>query len=177
MGDPQPTDSAGESARAFASVRSAATAGRGNWEATSGVDPAAKDAWPLSADEQHLLHRVEADVKAFKLRTAIFSAIALLFVLAQITTATFATMLSISQYLEMGYVLSGVTALLVTMESTLGIRERAASAFATVQRLEGIRLQLVEASFSSSPLWQEYSDTHASRRLNYIEGLFISCAA
>jgi len=38
----------------------------------------------------------------------------------------------------MGYIFSGLTALLLTIEGALAVRERAASAFVTVNRLRGI---------------------------------------
>jgi hypothetical protein len=123
--------------------------------------------------DPRLLHRVTADLRSFKRRTSVYCAVSLAMVLAQTATATASTVLGFSGNFESSFTLSAITALLVGLDGTVGIRERAASAFATVQRLEGIRLQLTQADGVTSWLWQEYSDTHSFRRVSYIEGIFL----
>ena len=120
-----------------------------------------------------LLERVNKDLISFKRRTSVFSVMAVLFIVGQVGSATASTMLTVSEYYDTGFVFSALTALLVTIEGALAIRERAASSFSSVQRLEGIRFQIMHADMESSPLWEEYTATHASRKVNYIEGIFM----
>lgn len=128
---------------------------------------------PDTRSHDELLARIDADVRSFKRRTSLFSMLAVLMISSQVTVATFSTMLTVSEYYELGYVFSAITALLVTLEGALAVRERAASAFTAVHRLDGIRLQLLNDDAEMSPYWQEYTDTHASRKVNYLEGIFM----
>ena len=90
-----------------------------------------------------------------------------------------ATVLSISEYIEYAYVFSAVSALLITIEGTFGIRERAASTFSTVNRLKGIQGQLQFSNVRLTPslddIWAEYSSIHADRKVNYLEGIMMLC--
>jgi len=63
----------------------------------------------------------------------------------------------------------------LTIEGALAVRERAASAFVTVNRLRGIQLQLEFSGgpLGPSPAWMEYADVNSSRKVNYIEGIFM----
>lgn len=129
-----------------------------------------------SDDEAALLSRVEADILSFKRRTAIYSFFSLVFVVSQVSVATASTMFLVSEYFELGYIFSAITALLVTIEGSLAVRERAASSFATVQRLRGIHLQIRHVPDPDSrlaPLWEDFADALASRKLNYVEGIFM----
>lgn len=126
----------------------------------------------LSSDEL-LLSKVDEDLKSFKRRTSVFSVLAVVFIMGQISSATASTFLTIGEYYENGFIFSAMTALLVTVEGALAVRERASSAFNTVHRLEGIRFQITHANAATSPLWEEYTSAHASRKINYLEGIFM----
>lgn len=124
---------------------------------------------------QALLEKVDADILSFKRRTSIFSLLSVCFIFAQISAATLSTMLVVSEYFETGYVFSAIAALLITVEGSLGIRERAASTFSTVHRLQAIKVRIENVGSTSSPLWEEYAETHILRKVNYVEGMFMIC--
>ena len=127
-----------------------------------------------------LQNRVDTDLRSFKIRCGVYCSLSVIFILAEITTACMATILSISQYIEYAYVFSAVSALLITIEGTFGIRERAASTFSTVNRLKGIQnhLQMYVTTTRNNnldELWTEYNSIHADRKVNYLEGIMFLC--
>tara|TARA_B100000787_G_C16112907_1_gene258933 strand:+ start:20 stop:412 length:393 start_codon:yes stop_codon:yes gene_type:complete len=127
----------------------------------------------MQNSEQFLLERVDEDLISFKRRTSVFSLLAVIFIFGQVTSATVSTFLTVGEYYENGFVFSAITALLVTIEGALAIRERASSTFSSVHRLEGIRFQIMHADTNSSPLWEEYTSAHSNRKINYLEGIFM----
>tara|TARA_B100000787_G_scaffold121074_1_gene90972 strand:- start:2501 stop:2899 length:399 start_codon:yes stop_codon:yes gene_type:complete len=120
-----------------------------------------------------LLGKVNEDLISFKRKTSIFSVLAVVFIIGQISSATISTFLTVGEYYENGFIFSAMTALLVTVEGALAVRERAASSFNSVHRLEGIRFQIIHADAATSPLWEEYTAAHANRKINYLEGIFM----
>jgi hypothetical protein len=126
-------------------------------------------------DHIALLQLVRDDLRSQRRRTSVLCVFALAFLIAQVSTATISTMMTLSDYFEMGYIFSGLTALLLTIEGALQVRERAASAFVAVNRLRGIQLQLEHSSgpLGPSSAWMEYADVNSSRKVNYIEGIFM----
>lgn len=127
-----------------------------------------------------LRNRVDQDLRSFKTRCGVYCALSLIFILSEVTTACMATVLSISQYIEYAYVFSAISALLITIEGTFGVRERAASTFSTVNRLQGIQNHIqmynsVRNSNSLDELWTEYNSIHADRKVNYLEGIMLLC--
>ena len=123
-----------------------------------------------------LRNRVDQDLRSFKVRCGVYCSLSLIFILSEVTTACMATVLSISQYIEYAYVFSAVSALLITIEGTFGIRERAASTFSTVNRLKGIQNNIqmhnsITRNHNLDELWTEYNSIHSDRKVNYLEGV------
>ena len=128
---------------------------------------------------ESLRNRVERDLRTFKIRCGVYSSLSVIFILSEVTTACMATVLSISEYIQYAYVFSAISALLITIEGTFGVRERAASTFSTVNRLRGIEnnLELIglRTYAKLDDMWLEYNSIHADRKVNYLEGIMMLC--
>ena len=121
-----------------------------------------------------LLDRVQGEMAIFRRRTGIYSVASLLFILIEITTATFSTIASVQGLVSLGFVLSAVAALVLTVEVTVGVRERAIGAHTTFQRLRAIESTMLYGE--SDPLWDEYNAIHAERKVNFVDGAIMLCS-
>lgn len=120
--------------------------------------------------------RVRTDIVHYRSRRSVFAFLSLLLILAELFlgVSILVAHLNGDPYSTNILVLSSVSAFLITMDVSLGIRERAGAHHATLNQLLGIRNQLRFPS--TSILWQEYSTVRAYTKINYIEATLDGCS-
>lgn len=123
--------------------------------------------------DSDLDNRVARDIAVYRRRRAIFSFLAILVVLSELTLAVALFLATLDDNLEYAIIVSSVSALVITFDIALAIRERAASHHATLNSLLGIRAQMRHPA--TSMLWQEYHDVRSHQRINYIDALLDGC--
>lgn len=117
--------------------------------------------------------RVTSDIAVFRRRRAVFSFLSIFVVMSELTLAVALFLATLQDDLQSAVIASSVSALVVTFDIVLAIRERASCHHATLQTLLGIRAQMRKPE--SSLLWQEYHDVQAMKRINYVDSLLDSC--
>ena len=113
------------------------------------------------------------DIAFFRRRRAIFAALAIVVVLGELTLSVALFLATLGDELESALIYSSASALVVTFDIALAIRERAASHHASLNSLIGIRAQMRHPQ--TSLLWSEYHEVRARGRINYIDALLDSC--
>lgn len=114
--------------------------------------------------------RVRADIATSRRRRTVFATLSVLLILGELMLGV-AILLTHAQdpYGDQAIVLSSVSAFVITLDVSLGIRERAAAHHATLNQLRGVRNQMLYPS--SSALWQEYASIRAFTKINYVEAM------
>ena len=126
-----------------------------------------------------LYNRIEVDIVRYRCRRSVFALLSLLIILGQLSVGVGIVVANVAHSDAEDYgseivVLSSISAFLITMDISLGIRERAAANHAVMQNLFGMRNQMKFPR--SSALWQEYGNIKAFARVNYIEAVFDLCS-
>lgn len=128
----------------------------------------------LGYDEQ-LLQKVRVDIAHMKRRTAIYSLLSLILIFSEIGFAVMATLSTAFGEIEAGYSLSAASALVLTIDASLSIQQRAIGCHTSLRRLVGIENTMLYATNDTSPLWAEYTSLHSERRVSYIDGVMLFC--
>ena len=123
--------------------------------------------------------RVQADVVRYRFKRTVFAALSILLILSELMLGACILLVHVRDpqsdaSIASLVVLSSVSAFLLTLDVSFGIRERASSHHATLMQLIGIRNQMRYPT--SSPLWQEYGSIKAFTKINYIEAVCDGCA-
>ena len=119
--------------------------------------------------------RVQADVVRYRFKRTVFAALSILLILSELVLGISILMLHVNNPLGTeAIVLSSVSAFLLALDVSFGIRERASSHHATLNQLIGIRNQMRYPT--TSPLWQEYGTVKAYTKINYIEAVCDGCS-
>lgn len=131
---------------------------------------------PASAQYDAVLDaRLQADVVRFRCRRTVFSALSIVVILSEILLGIAILLTHLSDpHDTQAIVYSSVSAFVITIDVTFGIRERASAHHATLNQLLSIRNQMRYPS--TSPLWQEYGSVRAYTKINYIEAVFDGCS-
>lgn len=124
--------------------------------------------------------RVQADIVRHRRRRSLFAALSLVVIVGQLGlgVAMLGTTLHSPEegaYGTQAIVLSALSTFLITLDVTLGIRERAAAHHAALYGLLGIRAQLRHPN--ASPLWADYATIRAHTKINYIDAVADACCA
>lgn len=120
---------------------------------------------------------VVAQIGRTRFRRAMFALLSLVVIVAEIGLAVALLVVSVrDDDAASGAIVyfSAASTLVLTMDASLGIRERAASNHAKLNQLLGIRLQLQNPG--TSHLWAEYADAMAHSRVNLVEAVLDTCA-
>ena len=125
--------------------------------------------------DERLLEKVKIDISLMKRRTAIYSLLSLILILSEISFAVFATMTTAFGEIEIGYSLSAASALILTIDASLAVQQRAIGSHTALRRLIGIQNTMLYATSETSPLWDEYTALHSERRVSYIDGVLLFC--
>ena len=119
--------------------------------------------------------QVTFDIVRYRLRRAVFAMLSLVIIVSELGLGI-ALLLTHSQepYGAQAVVLSSVSTLVLTLDVSLGIRERASAHHATLNTLVGIRNQVRHPN--ASPLWQDYATARAFTKINYVEAMMDYCS-
>lgn len=119
--------------------------------------------------------RIEADLTRMRYRTSVYSCLALLTVTAQVTLALAAAAAAVLYNYEATAILSSLTALYVTTEATLGIREKASNSRSAVMRLRSLmRKSRHEHTSEEQAILDEYEEVIAQNS-GFVDGIFMAC--
>lgn len=119
--------------------------------------------------------RVRADIVRFRFKRTVFAALSIVLILGELMLGVAILMLHVRNPLGTeAIVLSSVSAFMLALDISFGIRERASSHHATLNQLLGIRNQMRYPT--TSPLWQEYGTVKAYTKINYIEAVCDGCS-
>ena len=130
---------------------------------------------PLVHYDAELDHRVSHDIVRFRFRRSVFAALSIVIVFGELFFGVAVLVSAISQPESMqALVFSALSAFVITIDVSLGIRERASAHNATLNQLIGIRNQMRYPE--TSVLWQEYGQVKSYSQINYIESLFDCCS-
>ena len=120
--------------------------------------------------------RVKEDVVRFRFKRTVFAALSIVLILGELILGVSILLTHINNpYGTEAIVLSSMSAFLITLDVSFGIRERASSHHATLNQLIGIRNQMRYPT--TSPLWQEYGSVRAYSKINYIEAVCDGCCS
>ena len=111
--------------------------------------------------------RISEDLDVSRRRRSLFAFLSILIILSEIGTSIALLIASVRNDSHTAFLLSATSAFTITLDATLGIRERASYYHSSMALLRGIRTQLRHPS--TAPLWSEYASVRASRKINYIE--------
>jgi len=128
----------------------------------------------LVAYDAELDARVSSDIVRFRFRRGVFSVLSLIVIVGELFfgVAFLVTALQHPGSMQ-AFIYSTMSTFLITLDVTLGIRERASAHNATLNQLIGIRNQMRYPQ--TSLLWQEYGDIQAYSKINYFEAIFDTC--
>lgn len=119
-----------------------------------------------------LLRQVDEKIAGYRLSRGLYSFVSMLIILAELALAFLllrATVADASSSDDV-YYYAGTSAFLLSVDVTLGIRERAASHHVVVEQLEGLSNQIRNPE--SSLLWQEFNAIFAGSKISYVESFF-----
>lgn len=131
------------------------------------------DECQMSSFDSNLDNRVSRDISRFRAKRALFSALSIVVVTSELSLAAALLASSLNDDYESMFVLSALSTFILTLDVTVGIRERASCHHATVNALMGIRQQM--RAPQSSLLWQEYYGIQGVRKINYIDSVLDIC--
>lgn len=114
--------------------------------------------------------RVRADIARLRRKRSIFAFLSIMVILTEVTLGVLilvAVMRDASG--TDAIIISSISTVLLTIDVSFSIRERAAAHHSTLTQLVGIRNRMRYPQ--SSPLWQDYHSIKAFDKINYIEAM------
>lgn len=129
----------------------------------------------MQAGDASLVTRIESDIVRMRYRTGVYSFLALASVFVEVMLALAAAAAAVLYNYEATAILSSVTALYVTTEATLGIRERASNSRNAVLRLTSLLRKAKREHTDEDQLILDEYDELLSHNAGFVDGIFMAC--
>ena len=107
------------------------------------------------------------DIARYRFKRSVFAILSIVLITTEMVCSVGLLLASLNEHHTEALVFAAVSAFVLSVDISFGIRERASSHHATLSSLRGIRSQMRYSE--TSPLWQEFHQIKSYDKISYIE--------